>query len=154
MHHNRNHSFRLVGLCLSLALAYLVGCGGKPAKVSGIVTVDGKPLEQGTVAFSPADRGMRASGIIQSDGSYVIRTNRDSGLEIGEYEVAVASRELLFPGGPDYPPMPGKYLAPKRYGRTQTSGLRFNVEKGSNTIDIDLSSEGAEADSKGRRGRR
>jgi len=146
MHHNRNHSFRLVGLCLSLALAYLVGCGGKPARVSGIVTVDGKPLEQGTVAFSPASGGMRATGIIQGDGSYEIRTNRESGLDIGEYAVAVSSRELLFHGGPDQPPMPGKYLAPKRYGKTQTSGLRFSVKKGSNSINIELSSEGGEAD--------
>ena len=146
MHHNRNHSFRLVGLCLSLALAYLVGCGGKPARVSGIVTVDGKPLEQGTVAFSPASGGMRATGIIQGDGSYEIRTNRESGLDIGEYAVAVSSRELLFHSGPDQPPMPGKYLAPKRYGKTQTSGLRFSVKKGSNSINIELSSEGGEAD--------
>jgi hypothetical protein len=42
--------------------------------------------------------------------------------------------------------MPGKYLAPKRYGKTQTSGLRFSVKKGSNSINIELSSEGGEAD--------
>jgi len=127
------------------ALVLIVGCGGKPATVSGTVTVAGKAIDQGSITFSPVGGGMRASGIIQSDGRYQIQTNRDIGLDVGEYEVAVVSRELIF-ASPDAPPMPGNYLAPKRYGNTKTSGLRFSVEKGPNVIDIDLSAEGLEAD--------
>lgn len=118
-----------------------VGCGGKPAKVSGAVSVDGKLLDQGTVFFAPAAGGMRASGIIQSDGSYVIKTNRDTGLEVGEYNVGVVSRELIRPN-PGGPPMPGEYIAPKRYGNPKTSGLSYTVEQGSNEINLELSSDG------------
>jgi len=125
---------------LNLALLVLVGCGGKPAAVSGLVTVDGKILDQGSVTFSPTGGGMRASGIIQSDGSFQIQTNREAGLDVGEYDVAVVSREIISTG-PNSPPRPGKYLAPKIYGKTRTSGLHFKVEQGSNEIDLALSSK-------------
>ena len=137
---------------MSMALLLVVGCGGKPAKVSGTVSIDGAPVQQGTVTFAPTGGGMRATGIIQSDGSYRIQTNRDVGLEIGEYDVAVASREIISTGEGS-PPRPGKFFVPSRYGRTTTSGLHYSVEKGSNVIDIDLSSEGLAEDNKPRRRR-
>ena len=133
--------FTFPNLAITLSLLATVGCGGKPATVSGIVTVDSKPLEQGTVFFAPVDGGMRASGIIQDDGSYEIRTNRAAGLDLGDYHVAVVSRELVFPHGPDGPPMPGKYLAPKKYGKPTTSELKYSVVAGSNEINLDLTSD-------------
>ncbi len=154
MQFERNSSFGLVKLSTLLTLLFLVGCGGKPASVSGVVTLDGGPLERGTVGFAPTGGGMRAAGIIQSDGSYTLKTNREKGLEVGDYLVTVASRE---PGAEDPnggPPMPGPYITPRHYAIAKTSGLQFNVEKGSNTINIELSSEGLEADNKSKRGRR
>ena len=44
-----------------MLLAALAGCGGKPATVSGVVTLDGKPLERGSVGFTPVAGGMRAA---------------------------------------------------------------------------------------------
>ncbi len=143
-------SISVVGMIASVL--FTTGCGGRPATVSGVVSIDGSPLQTGTVTFSPASGGMRASGLIQDDGSYEIRTNRDMGLEIGEYQVAVSSREVI-DTGPESPPRPGKYFAPKRYGRTSTSGLQYSVDKGSNEIDIKLSSDGLEQDNRPRRRR-
>lgn len=40
-----------VVLCV-IGTLLLVGCGGKPASVSGTVTLDGKPLERGVVGFA------------------------------------------------------------------------------------------------------
>lgn len=137
----QDRKYPVVKIVFTLSLLTALGCGGKPASVSGTVSVDGKPLNQGNVIFSPASGGMRSSGLIGSDGKYSISTNRESGLEVGDYEVAVVSRELVFPNGPDSPPMPGKYLAPKKYGKPKTSGLRFPVVKGSNEIDLALSSD-------------
>ena len=54
------------GLLLLLLVTGLAGCGGKESTVSGIVTLDGQPLEHGNVAFSPTAGGMRATAIIQS----------------------------------------------------------------------------------------
>lgn len=125
------------------AIALLAsGCGGKPSEVSGTVTLDGVPLKRGTVGFAPVGGGMRASGPIESDGSYSLSTNRDAGLEPGEYTVSVVSRE---PGPPatSGPPMPGPYITPQHYASDATSGLKFTVERGSNTIDLELTAAGA-----------
>lgn len=136
--------------CVVILLASAVGCGGKPARVSGTVTVDGKPLDRGRVSFAPTATGQMAVGTIQNDGTYKLMTNRERGLEPGEYKASIVSREMQQSddGGP---PMQSKYLAPKKYSTTSTSGLQFSVETGSNTIDIDLSSEGLESDRKPKR---
>jgi len=122
-----------------MLLTALAGCGGKPATVSGVVTLDGKPLERGSVGFTPVAGGMRAAGVIDGDGSYTLSTNRDAGLEIGEYAVTVVSREPG-PENAQGPPMPGPYITPQHYSVESTSGLKFNVAGGSNTIDIALTS--------------
>ncbi len=127
-----------------MLLAALAGCGGKPATVSGVVTLDGKPLERGSVGFTPVAGGMRAAGVIDSEGNYTLSTNRDAGLEIGEYAVTVVSREPG-PENAQGPPMPGPYITPQHYAVESTSGLKFNVVGGSNTIDIALTSTGAPA---------
>lgn len=136
---DRGRPFSRTALILTVLL--LAGCGGKPAKVSGVVTLDGEPLTRGIVGFSPSVKGQKAVGIINSDGSYELSTNRDKGLEIGEYIATVVSRargKLDEHGGP---PLPGKYLAPKKYSNTTTSGLRFEVRKGSNSINLELTSD-------------
>lgn len=152
--HDRKHRFALLNLGLLMSLQFLGGCGGKPARVSGLVTLDGKPLERGVVGFAPSGGGMRAAGIIQSDGSYTLSTNRDTGLETGEYLTTVVSREPGVESPQGGPPMPGAYITPRHYAIAKTSGLRFNVEKGSNTIDIDLSPAKKDTGRKKKRGRR
>ncbi|BBO33087.1 hypothetical protein [Lacipirellula parvula] len=129
---------------LGIVAILLIGCGGKPSQVSGTVTLDGKAIERGMVGFTPANGGMRASGVIESDGTYSLTTNRDSGLEPGEYMVTVVSRE---PGPPATtgPPAPGPYITPQHYAAEATSGLKFTVERGSNKIDLALTTAGAPA---------
>ena len=56
---------RLVPLCTLLILSGLAGCSGAPdapqlVAVSGVVTVDGEPVEQGTIAFVSANGGRTA----------------------------------------------------------------------------------------------
>ena len=135
--------------CTVILLA-AVGCGGMPATVSGLVTLDGEPVDHGVVGFNPKSGGMKAVGIIQSDGSYAVKTNRDEGLNLGQYAVTVVVRE---PGIQDKyggPPRPGKFIVPQKYSRTRSSGLEFDVTSGQNTINLELSSES----SKPRRKRR
>jgi hypothetical protein len=151
---DRKCGLTFANLAVMLSLFVLVGCGGKPASVSGVVTLDGNPLERGMVGFAPTSGGMRAAGFILIDGSYTLRTNRESGLDTGEYLVTVVSREPSEEDPQGGPPMPGPYITPKHYAVSSTSGLQFNVEKGSNTIDLELSSEGGKVVSKGRRGSR
>jgi hypothetical protein len=153
--HDRKLNIALAKFGFLLTLLTLVGCGGKPAKVSGVVTLDGKPLERGMVGFAPIDGGMRAAGMIQSDGSYTLSTNRESGLDTGEYLTTVVSREPGVENPQGGPPMPGPYITPRHYAIAKTSELRFQVEAGSNTIDIELSPVAKDAGRKTKkRGRR
>jgi hypothetical protein len=85
-----------------LALAALTtGCQGRPSKVEGIVTLDGKPVEGATVTFFPVDgSGRPASAVTGSDGVFRLTTfNTGDGALPGTYKVTVAIREALVSGG-------------------------------------------------------
>ncbi len=82
-----------------------------------------------------------AAGVIQSDGSYELKTNRDSGLDAGEYEVSVTSRKPGKVPSHGGPPMPGPYITPRSYAMPKSSGLKYTVETGHNEINIELSSK-------------
>ena len=80
------------------------GCDstGKLAKVQGIVTLDGKPVENATVIFMPQQggTGKQATGQTGPDGSFQLttRTTNDGALP-GEYRVIVQYEE-----GTEVPP--------------------------------------------------
>jgi hypothetical protein len=140
---NGNSRVRPVMGIVGIGLAMLCGCGGVyDSSVAGMVTLDSSPVPRGTVTFKPTSTGPSAYGQIQSDGSYSLRTGREEGLPPGEYLVTVvanepAPMEQTASGGP---PPPGKPITPAWYKRTETSGLTFKVEPGSNDINLELSS--------------
>jgi len=119
-----------------------VGCGSNGlSPVYGTVTAHGKPLPMGMISFQATDPARRnATGLIQSDGSYTLQTETPGdGAMPGEYNVTVSAREdaaVL-----DYipkKPIPPKFLAPEKYEKPETSGLKAKVESKSNRIDFDL----------------
>lgn len=136
---------RLYPLAALVVSTGMIGCGGPfEATVKGQVALDGEPLGTGTVTFSPmAADGSSAYARVTDSGRYRLQTGREFGLPAGEYRVTVVARdrpEVLHTadGGP---PPPGRMLTPAWYRSTETSGLQFTVERGSNTIDLELSSE-------------
>ena len=125
------------GLLLVIACLWLAaGCGGPhDSSVYGTVTLDGKPLETGTVTFHPAGEGAVAYGRIGADGNYRLHTGAEQGLAPGEYVVTVVATAL--------PPDPhseivGKLLTPARYGNLDQTDLHFTIEPGKNQIDLPL----------------
>lgn len=95
---NRIKTVNLV-MIISLACAVLVGCGGKPVgTVTGTVTFQGQPIEQGLITFSPAGAEGSAAGGTISNGKYSV-----TGLALTRYHVMVeATKEPKFtsPGDP------------------------------------------------------
>ncbi|HVK15727.1 MAG TPA: carboxypeptidase-like regulatory domain-containing protein [Fimbriiglobus sp.] len=90
----------MVGTALLTAAA----CGGsaKPVKVSGRISLDGKPLPGATVVFTPADgNGNIASGRTNSDGEFRLTTfSTDDGAVPGDYKITVKIDEVPnMPGG-------------------------------------------------------
>jgi hypothetical protein len=71
-----------------LPLIFLLGCGAADNRfiVTGKVTFDGKPLEDGAITFFPLDKGTTASGAIK-DGSYSAR------LFSGKFTVQITSQQ-------------------------------------------------------------
>jgi hypothetical protein len=71
---------------------FLVGCGGvRPAKVTGILTLNGQPVEGATVQFVPVKEGGRpATGLTKADGGFSLTTFEDQdGALPGEYKVVI-----------------------------------------------------------------
>jgi hypothetical protein len=137
-------------------LSAFVGCGGddlpKRYPVYGTVTYKGKPLEWGTITFTPDDlnKGRSAGGSIK-DGYYSLASlTTDDGAMAGHYKVTVVAEKANTEGmdpklktmyekaisSPGVPiPSQAKkkvkteYLVPKKYRDPQTSGLQADVRE-------------------------
>ena len=137
-------SKRLLGflaiLSLFLGLA-LLSCSPSLTEVSGKVRFKDQTLSSGSVTFVGQD-GESSSSAIAEDGSYRIEN-----APLGPVRIAVASHPREPPGlkrppGQAAPlredPKDGTVKIPKKYENHETSGLDYTVERGSNTINIDL----------------
>jgi hypothetical protein len=110
----------------------LVGCGGRTGPrggtITGKVTVNGAPpTTTGTKAtlieFYGADGKLASSGLVNTDGSFVINE-----CPPGDVQVAVQGPAIASGGGAGIPP---KYNKPG-------NGLTYTVRKGAQTKDFDL----------------
>lgn len=147
MRHSLDLCTRRFGLATMLAacLACDMGCGRRPTlvPVSGRVTLDGKPLEFGSVMIQPA-AGPAARGAIGSGGSFTVGTFAPGdGAIVGQATIRVACYEQQRPGAP--PPQGelalGKSLIPEKYTQFETSGLTATVVAGMAPLQIDLTSK-------------
>src|SRR5262245_17896545 len=119
-------------LAAGLALAVAAGCGGRStASVSGVVTLDGKPLEGAAVSFTPASRdggGVGGSyGKTDANGRYTLRTvvTNATGAAVGKHRVSIS----LYKEDPKNPDGAGrKELVPAKYNAK--SELTFEIPSG------------------------
>ncbi|MBI2481635.1 MAG: hypothetical protein HYV60_24215 [Planctomycetia bacterium] len=85
----------IVGL---VVISYAVGCGGQlqTAPVAGVITLDGKPLADATVTFTPAAAGLEApasSARTDASGRYklLVTATGQSGAVLGTHSVSVVA---------------------------------------------------------------
>jgi hypothetical protein len=129
---------------LAAMLLATAGCGdGSEASVGGVVTLDGQPLNRGTVSFIPESGGAGATAAIGSDGSFEARTGSTIGLQPGDYAITVRAREDSVQPAKGGLPMPGKLITPKKYDSSSTSGLRATINSGKNELQLELRSDAA-----------
>lgn len=125
-----------VWLAIAAWLSTAVGCGpGNGATVTGTVSLNGRPLDCGTVTFHPVEGGPVAYGMIGVDGTYTLQTGARPALDAGTY---VATVVATTPAPSDGPDLPGKLLTPVRYGDPKQSGLRCEVKPGRNQLALPL----------------
>ena len=80
--------FALLGACSGCGMSG--GANAALIPVKGKVTYKGQPLTQGRVTFESEDTGRRASGKLQSDGSFVLTTYKEGdGVVAGDYMVII-----------------------------------------------------------------
>ena len=147
---------RLLPLALLLPAAAFLGCSGDkqaPAKVSGNITYDGKPLKAGTLQFHTKE-GVAYDGRISLDGTYSA-----SDLPEGEMVVTVITEHLnparkgpppskdydrrmkaqQQPEGPAAAPPEEPYTKiPDKYSKPNTSPLSVKLKGGRQVQDLEL----------------
>lgn len=127
------------GAVVLACLVAVVGCGGGPPELTGKVTLDGKPVEIGTITLTPADgKGQTAGGPIK-DGAYTV-----ADAPLGTVKVSISGQKVVgkrkLYNTPDSPEMPVTVEAlPARYN--QQSTLTLDVKAGKNSKDWELSSK-------------
>jgi hypothetical protein len=138
------------------------GCGaddsglGKRYAVTGTVKYKGAPVEHGSITFEPAGgtaEGRHATGTIEN-GSYKLTTTGEGGDGAlpGNYKVIVIATSvdmrdlakksggLVHQGDADFAKIvkEAKDLVPKKYSKSETSGLTAKVEAKSQEINFNL----------------
>jgi hypothetical protein len=154
-------------------VAAVLGCGdsgglARRYPVSGTVTYQGKPLERGTISFTPADGKGRAAGGTITDGQYSLTTqDPEDGAIPGKYKVGIVAKEadpskvdlkikkgregtateaekkamaIVFPQKvAARAAAAAKNLIPAKYSSPETSGLGVEIKEQSNTgVDFEL----------------
>ncbi|MFH1918528.1 MAG: carboxypeptidase-like regulatory domain-containing protein [Planctomycetota bacterium] len=150
---------------LILVVPLVAGCGGGSSddeftgargQVSGTITLDGQPLQQGCqVLFMAEKGGYTATGVVGDDGRYTLIYGGGKGLPVGDYKVQVSAPVAVDSSGADTTVDPAKMASqmklepgahepedtgpvPLKYRSTDTSTLRFKVEANQNTADFKL----------------
>ena len=136
--------------CSAVAmLSIALGCGGSDIKpianlvpCSGTVTLDGKPLDHGTIGFEPfvPNSGRSASGSIK-DGRFVASTSASSpGVVAGKYLVSVQSfdQEKTTSTNPSDMVKKPVSLVPEKYLDVKQSGLVVEVKSGMPPVKLEL----------------
>jgi hypothetical protein len=130
-----------------------LGCssdGLNRTSVEGTVTLDGKPLEKGTIAWMPLHNEGPTIGCDIRNGKY--RIPQKSGPAIGEYHVAISGEPI--PTGKKVPsvmnpsvmvdekvdPVPTKYRSGNMSDKHPESTLKVTVSTGKNVLDFKLNS--------------
>lgn len=99
--------------------------------VTGVVTLDGQPLADALVLFTPDAPGRTSRGVTGVDGRYELTFLRDIvGANLGHHRVRITT--VTDDNG-------GKERLPKRYHAA--TKLEAMVEAGENTIDFALTSK-------------
>jgi hypothetical protein len=137
----RRHFLWPIGLLAFTA----IGCGDGMARVEGTVSLDGEVVQQTdsvkcTVTLKPDGSGPTATGTVDRGGRFRLAVGSSTSVPPGEYTASARVSEVT-PASE-----PGGYtstraISAERYASTTTSGLRFTLKPGANTIEIAVQAE-------------
>ncbi|MEZ6055786.1 MAG: carboxypeptidase-like regulatory domain-containing protein [Planctomycetaceae bacterium] len=142
--------FPLVQFLIVVAIGAVVsGCGGGGAEVpplgivSGVVKVDGKPIEGARVEFIPEAGGRPSSGVTDQDGKYTLSyADGVEGAAIGKHKVSVRTERAAFSpeGGEGVATEARLEMLPPEYN--DATSLSEEVKAEPTVINFDLETKG------------
>ena len=129
----------------------MAGCqdkGPSVAKVSGLVTHNGKAIPNLTINFIPAD-GRPSWGNTDESGRYTLEYSRtQKGARVGTHKIWVNYKpqpktpqeemEMIKAGRKTLGPPPEIEAILKKYGEQSTSTLTAEVKSGGGSVDLQL----------------
>jgi hypothetical protein len=129
-------------LCASLALCGVSGCGTKRPVVTGLVTLDGQPLNNGTIQFYPiAGDGQTSAASIGPDGRYRMEASPTK-MKVVIHATKVVGQRKAYEGQADSPMIDVvEDLLPIRYSDMNKTELKVDVVPGENVADFELHSD-------------
>ena len=119
-----------------LVTCSVLWCGGCSdlANVTGKVTLDGAPLPNALVTFTPAE-GRASTGQTDQDGKYELSYTFDRlGAEVGSHTVRITSAASAESEAGPVETLPARYNA--------DTELKAELKSGLNEVDFDLESGG------------
>jgi hypothetical protein len=127
-------------LCAGLFAIMTAGCGHGTAPVQGkVVFADNQAaateLDGYVITMESAERKISATGIIESDGTFLVSTfEQGDGAMPGAYRVAITPPlGTLTSEGPAAKP-----IIDPRYGQLKTSNLDVTIEPGNNEYLVEV----------------
>ena len=135
----------LTCIVLAFVASTMTGCGNdgpELAEVTGVVTVDGKPVPGAVLTFVPTGGGSPSYGGTDTDGKYrLMFTDTKYGAMIGDHEVEIVTNK---PSASEIAEMKAEgqvvnesFVAiPKKY--KQKGALTAKVERKKNVVDFTL----------------
>jgi hypothetical protein len=134
-----------VSLNMAALLALLgAGCqsGVSTAPVKGTVTLDDKPLANGTCRFEALGLPSASGKVVNGQIVEVTTFRPNDGAPVGSHKVAIwALKEAPNTSTPkqdDFTFMTGTSLIPANYNNPDTSGLTAVIKPGLNTLEFKL----------------
>lgn len=132
-------SGRIAALILITGISMgMVGCGTAEGlgRVTGVVKLDGQPVPDASVEFTPVDgKGLTSYGRTDKSGYYeMMATRTEKGAAIGQNRVKISTHEVIDNSHSVPEKIPTKY--------NSATELSADVKSGSNTFDFELSSAG------------
>ncbi len=136
-------------LVLPVFFPVLSGCGGSRgpelATVTGVITLDGEPVQQAVIRFLPDNSqgtsGPIAAGSVDSSGRYTLASpGGRSGAVLGHHLVTVICDDLPVREVSEgvFENIEKSCHVPSRYASEQSSGLTAEVTNGKNEINFEL----------------
>jgi hypothetical protein len=116
-----------------LLLVLLAGCDDRPTRVpvSGIVTIDGQPLDRGNIKFVPQN-GRPSAGKIGEDGRFTLTCyDGNDGALLGTHRVQVAANRIISDSKIEW-------FAPPKYADFRTSEISVEVTEPVDDLKIEL----------------